>query len=212
MIRRAIIMISAVVGAVAVSVGATGTFSPFKAAEASPKAGEPAALDALLSEMQPGAIVTKQADGGFSVRGTATPAVRAEVERAKELAQRLPTSIRCDGSAATVTCTPVSGDGVIAALRAGDTGLYGRTIYRGITDDVTARGAPMFEAGELICGDVGGNGTMSCSRVDHVRPVIAADETIFVTYQPYNATFNADGNPTFHVDGEDVVPLARASK
>ena len=40
------------------------------------------------------------------------------------------------------------------------------------------------------------NGVLACSHVDHVKPVIAANQTVMVTYQPYHVTIDASGRPT----------------
>lgn len=210
--NKATVFISAVIGAMAVSAGVLAVFSPLGDAEAtsSSDGAPPAEIGDLLDEMAPGAVVRKQADGSISISGMATPSVQAEIQRARELANASPTSIRCNGTGATLACAPVSDPEVTAALKAGEEALYGRTIYRSITNDVTDRAAPMFEPGELVCSEPQSNGTMSCSRVDRVQPVIGFGETLFVTYKPYNVTFDEQGGPTLHLTGSPAVPLVRA--
>lgn len=209
--RKTTFFIVAILGALIVSAGAVSILSPSGDAGAASSVGASAELNALLDQMAPGAIVSKQADGSISVAGALRSAVRAEVQRARELAAAYPTTVRCNGVDAALSCAAVSDADAAAALRAGDTALYGRTIYRSVTQQVTDRAAPMLTAGELVCGKHDGGATMSCSRVDRVQPVIAAGETLFVTYTPYEVTFDAQGAAVRHLTGAPTVPLARAT-
>jgi hypothetical protein len=164
-------------------------------------------IDELLAEVGPGAVVRKQEDGSISVHGRATPIEENEIRESARLADAGPNSIRCAGTGAMLTCTPVPDADVVQALKSGDT-LYGRTVYRGIRD-ATIDDAPLFESGELVCGDAK-RGTIICSRVDHVPPVIAVGESFFVTYKPYHVTFE---NGTMRERaGRPIVPLVRAQR
>ena len=209
--NRAVVFASAVLGALLVSAGVVAFVSPFSAAEA--KRGGTAAgppIGALLDELAPGAVVDKQPDGSISVLGTLTPAVRAEVQRARALAEAGPNTIRCDGVGASLECVAVPDDQVMPALKAGEKGLYGRTVYRSITDEATGRGAPMFESGELVCHDARNRATLTCTRADRVQPVIGRGETLFVTYRPWNVNFDSQGVPVVRL-GNPTVPLVRAA-
>jgi hypothetical protein len=50
---------------------------------------------------------------------------------------------------------------------------------------------------------------MACSSVDAVAPVIRSGESLFVTYKPYNVTFDERGNPVSHLPAL-TVPLTRS--
>jgi hypothetical protein len=211
--KRTTMFAAAVVGAMAVAAGAFAFLSPFREARATSSGAPPppAAVDALLAEMAPGAVVRKHDDGSVSVFGKNSPVVEAEMQRARQLARVYPTSVRCGGSGAVLDCAPVGDADVATALAAGEHGLYFRSVYRAVTKAVTDRANPMFEAAALVCGRPQSTGAMSCSRVDRVQPVIGSGETLFVVYKPYNVTFDAQGNPTNHISGNLVVPLERAA-
>lgn len=209
---RAVLFTSAFVSATAVSAGLVAFVSPFSSAEAngSGSGGPPAPISDLLDELAPGAVVDKQPDGSISVFGKATPAVHAEVLRARALAEAGPNTIRCDGGGARLQCTAVADDEVTPALKAGEKRMYGRTVYRSITSEATERGAPMFESGELVCSEARNDGILTCSRVDRVQPVIQFGETLVVTYKPYNVTFDEQGVAINRL-GTPTVPLVRAA-
>ncbi len=134
----------------------------------------------------------------------------SELQRARELMRAGPMTIRCINRGAHVKCAAVADTEVPGALAAGDQALYGRTVYRGITAEVTDKQAAMFEPADLVCSDTRSDGTMSCSRVDRVQPEIPVGETVFVAYKRYRVTFDERGLPTFHRTGQPTVPLARA--
>lgn len=205
--KRTIVFAAAALGALAASAGVLTLTSPLGTAEATGSSA-PRAPDvgALLDEMAPGAVVDKQADGSISIRGVATPAVQAEVRRARNLALAGPNTVRCSDGSVNLVCTAVPDAEVLAALRSGEQ-LHGRTVYRSVPSRASS---PMFESGELVCGSVRGDGTMACSRVDAVQPVLPAGETLFVTYRPHHVTFDQQGAPVMRL-GTPTVPLARAS-
>jgi hypothetical protein len=196
--KKVLLIIAVVACTAAVSAGVHAAVSP--AGKADPT---------FLNELQPGAVVSTQPDGSIAALGKATPAVQAEVELAAELADAGPNSVHCSGLGATVKCVPVADSAVIARLKRGDA-LYGRTVYRSITKRATDGAAPMFEEGELVCGEPGSDATMLCSRVDVVQPVIPAGERLFVTYKPYHVTFDEQGVPTT-TSGRPTVRLVRAA-
>jgi hypothetical protein len=206
--------IAALVGAMAMAAGIIGIVSPFESgtASSSPPAAPPSAVDGLLAEMAPGATIEKQADGSVSVSGRLSAAVLAEVNRAKQLAAVYPASIRCSGAAdAAMQCAEIQGSDLDAALKAGDSGLYLRIVRRGITQDAIDRSTPMFAAAELACREPDTTATLSCTHVDRAQPVIAASETLFVSYTPYNVTFDAAGHMVDHLTAPLVIPLVRGN-
>ena len=202
--RRMVVFAASVIGAAAISAGVVIVTGPLGSANAVPSSGggTPSAVSDMLDEMAPGAVVGKQADDSISVQGRLTPAAQLEIRKATELANSGPNSIRCEGSGATVSCSAVLDRDVIPALKAGET-LYGRTVYRSIP--TTERTPQLFQVGELVCGSTDAKGAMSCSRVERVQPVIRSDETMFVTYKPYNVTFDEQGGMTGHL----VTPTVR---
>ena len=136
-----------------------------------------------------------------------TRGVPVEIHEAASLSDSGPSSIRCDDGAVILSCTAVPDHDVIPRLKA-DERLYGRTVYRSITKEVTDRGEPVFESDELVCRANATPAKMTCSRVDRVQPVIESRETTFVTYRPYNVTFNEQGGTVGHA-GRVSVPLVR---
>ena len=209
---RRMLFVAALVGAMAVAAGVYGAVSPFKSAEASSVApsSPPSAVDGLLAEMAPGAKVEKHADGSVSVTGQVSSTVRAEIDRAEVLATVYPTSIRCGTTTGpAVQCDTISVSDLERALRAGEPNLYLRVIRRAITQDAIDREAPMFAATELVCSAPQPGEALSCTHVDRVQPEIAAGETLFVSYTPYNVTFDAEGHMINHLTAQLVVPLAR---
>jgi len=207
---RVLVFVAAVVGAAAASVGVASLASPLGSANAGPGGADPGPPVAeMLEQMAPGAVVDRQADGSVSIQGTATPAAQAEIQRVIRLEEAGPNSVRCSGAGATTTCRPIADRDVVPALRAGET-IYGRTVYRSITKAATDRGAAIFRAGELVCGAPQHGGAMACSGVDRVQPVIRAGETLFVTYRPFNVTFDAQGIMTVHV-APPTIPLVQAA-
>lgn len=210
--NRAVVFASALVAAIAVSAGLAALVSPFGSAEAQSTAGPtPPPIGDLLDELAPGAVVDNNADGSISVFGKATPRVQAEIMRARELAAAGPNTIRCDGDGATLQCTAVPDAQVIPALKAGETGLYGRTVYRAITKEAIQRGAAMFESRELVCLDAESDGILTCSSVGHVPPVIRSGQTLFVTYRPWNVSFDDQGVPFVRL-GTPTVRLTREAE
>lgn len=204
-------MLASLLGAAIASAGVVGVLSPFKSAAAGPPPGQADALNAVLADMQPGAQVTPLDNGGYAVKGTETAAVHADLAQARALVRKLPESVRCATAGITITCKAVSGDDALAALKAGATDLYGLTIYRGITADKTAQGAPVLEASELVCANPAKDVSMACMHVNQLAPTIGATDTVFASYRPYQATFDSAGNATVHVD-DATVPLIRSGQ
>lgn len=198
LMKKVLLIVAGVACAAAVSAGVRAAVSPIGTADPT-----------FLGELQPGAVVSTQPDGSIAALGKATPAVQAEVEGAAQLADAGPNSVHCSGLGATVRCVPVADSTVTARLKRGDD-LYGRTVYRSITKRATDSAAPMFEQGELVCGEPGADSKMLCSRVEIVQPVIAPGESLFVTYKPYHVTFDAQGVPTT-TSGRPTVRLLRAA-
>jgi hypothetical protein len=207
---RTMVLVATLVGAVAVGGGLLAALEPFESANAgSAEASDPAGLEAILNDSAPGAVAESAGDGASQISGKLGPEEAAEMKRAADLEGAGPNSLRCEGTGANMTCTPVPDSEVIPALKNGDE-LYGRTIYSGIEQGMIDRQQPFFEAGELVCRDPGVDGTMSCSRVDAVQPTIERGGTLFVTYKPYNVTFDDEGNPVGHM-ANPTVPLVRES-
>jgi hypothetical protein len=159
--------------------------------------------------MQPGAQVTPLGNGGYAVKGTETASVHAELAKARALVRNLPQSVRyAESGGASATCQAVANDDARAALKAGATDLYGLVICRGLTADKTAQSAPVLEASELVCAKQVADGSLACTHVNQVAPTIGANDTIFVSYRPYHATFDSAGNSTVDVD-DATAPLTR---
>jgi hypothetical protein len=186
-------------------------FARFGSAGPSQKPNPPseALADSLLKEMAPGATVTTQPDGSVAVTGQASAAVLAELRQAGKLAALYPASVRCTGSGAIAACAAVPDAELMPALRAGEL-VYARVIRRGVGHDVTDHATPLLTSDELQCGAPNTNGALACSHVDRVKPVIAANQTVIVTYQPYRVTFDSNGSATLHVTGTPSIALTRS--
>jgi len=214
-----VIFLAAVAGAAAAAAGLLGIVQPFASAGAGTGQSEGqtgdagARLDQIRSEVAPGSIVKTHEDGSISVLGGGFeglgPEAQAASQRMNELAEAGPNTIRCSEEAGPVICTPVPDREVIPALKSGKSNLYGRTVYGHIT--AASLGHPLFENGELVCGDLADDGSMACTSVDDVKPKIRAGESEFVTYKPYNVTFDGGGNPVGRI-GEATIPLSLASQ
>jgi hypothetical protein len=186
-------------------------FARFGNAGPSTKPNPPskALADSLLQEMAPGATVTSQPDGSVAVTGQLSAAVQAELRQASKLAAIYPASVRCTGSAVTAACAAVPDAELMPALRAGEL-VYARALRRGVGRDVTDHATPLLTRDELQCSAPNANGVLACSHVDHVKPVIAANQTVMVTYLPYHVTFDASGSPTLHVPGAPSIAVTRS--
>jgi hypothetical protein len=191
---RKVFALALVTAALALSATA---FARFGSAGPSSKPTPPPkeVVDSLLNEMAPGAKVTTQPDGSVAVTGQVSVAVQAELQQATKLAAIYPASVRCTGSAVTASCAAVPDAELLPALRAGEL-VYARALRRGVGRDVTDHATPLLTRDELQCSAPNANGVLACSHVDHMKPVIAANQTVMVTYQPYHVTIDASGRPT----------------
>jgi hypothetical protein len=204
---RKVFALALVTAALALSATALARFGNAGPSQ-KPNPPSKALADSLLKDMAPGATVTTQPDGSVAVTGQASAAVLAELRQASKLAALYPVSVRCTG-AATAACAAVPDAELVPALRAGEL-VYARVIWRGVGRDVTDHATPLLTSDELQCGAPNGNGTLACSHVDRVKPVIAAAQTVMVTYRPYHVTFDANGSPTLHVTGTPSIALTRS--
>jgi hypothetical protein len=206
---RKVFALALITAALALSATA---FARFGSAGPSAKPTPPskALADSLLKEMAPGAVVATQPDGSVSVTGQVSAAVQAELRQASKLAAIYPASVRCTGSAVTAACAAVPDAELMPALRAGEL-VYARALRRGVGRDVTDHATPLLTRDELQCSAPNANGVLACSHVDHMKPVIAANQTVMVTYQPYHVTFDASGTATLHVPGSPSIAVTRSS-
>ena len=208
---RRIVSTALVLGAILVSAAAVAALSPLGDADATSPANRVPAeeIASLVDDMAPGAVVAEQTDGSVSITGALNAQEQAEIRHARAVADASPWVIQCKSAGLRYNCVAVKDSDVAAAVKAGESGLYNRVMYRSISTEVTDSGAPMFDRDELVCA---GSGTaLSCTRVDDVQPVIAHDETVFMTYRPLQMTFDERGGQVLHVSRSPEVPLKRAT-
>jgi hypothetical protein len=139
-----------------------------------------------------------QAGEGGRVQLSATPDPLAHAAGALENAG--PRFVRC--ALETKACVPVEPSAVRSLVDQGER-VYARTVYQGITDDVIARGIPLFTRDELVCADA--SNVTGCKRAGDVTPTIRRGQPLYVTYLPLE-TRVVDGKTIwFRAAGE--IPL-----
>jgi hypothetical protein len=109
--------------------------------------------------------------------------------RMQEAEQAGPYSIRCSGDGAELVCTSVADDGVIPALKNGET-VYGRYVigFRGGAN-------PERDEGQIVC-----------APVTEVAPTVEAGQDTFAYYKRLDVTFDENDTPVSWI-GEATIPL-----